>query len=47
MAKQTTTERIAEKIITELRQSGLSYGEMQNVVRVAKQRLDELKKVRR
>lgn len=41
------TEVIADKILRELRESGLSYGEILRVVRLAKEKLENLKKIRK
>ena len=40
-------EERANQVITELRQEGLSYGEMLSVIRFALSRLDDLRKVKR
>lgn len=43
----TKEEAIANKIIREMREVGLSYGQMLQVIRLAKEKFDRLKKVNR
>lgn len=43
----TKEEAIANKIIREMREAGLSYGQMLQVIRLAKEKFDRLKKVNR
>ena len=43
----TKEEAIANKIIREMREAGLSYGQMLQVIRLAKEKFDRLKKMNR
>lgn len=43
----TKEERIAQELIIWLRSRGLGYGEMCRVIRLAQNKLDDLRKVKR
>lgn len=43
----TKEEVLAEKVIKDMRESGLTYGEILRAIRLAKEKLDKLRQVKR